>query len=236
MAGHSHSANIKHRKDRQDNARSRLFLKLRNQIEKMIKEAGCINEKILLLANKNKFPKEKVIHIYEEIKKKTKAELFDNDQFFFFITSFDLLVCVNNKNNLNFEKTKKELGEKFDIKAFLTKAVSRYFSLKQILEFEVEEKKKDLLEVALLETFSDRINYKIKENLFRVLLSDKSIISECESLIKKDLPDTKIYRDIFWEPFSFIDLSFKDKLEYIRLKKFLEEKELVFNTNYINEK
>ncbi|CAI2192550.1 6388_t:CDS:2 [Funneliformis geosporum] len=49
MAGHSHSANIKHRKDRQDSARSQLFLKVRKKIENIIREEHEVNEKSLIL-------------------------------------------------------------------------------------------------------------------------------------------------------------------------------------------
>jgi transcriptional/translational regulatory protein YebC/TACO1 len=63
MAGHSHSANIKHRKDRQDNARSQLFLKVWKEIENIIRKEKEVNEKSLSLARKNKFPKEKVYQI-----------------------------------------------------------------------------------------------------------------------------------------------------------------------------
>jgi transcriptional/translational regulatory protein YebC/TACO1 len=63
MAGHSHSANIKYRKDRQDSARSQLFLKIRRKIENIIREEGEVNEKSLSIARENRFPKEKVYQI-----------------------------------------------------------------------------------------------------------------------------------------------------------------------------
>jgi len=63
MAGHSHSANIKYRKDRQDSARSKLFLKLRKKIENIIRKEREVNEKVLSMAQENNFPKEKVHQI-----------------------------------------------------------------------------------------------------------------------------------------------------------------------------
>src|SRR5436305_11197268 len=68
MAGHSHSANIKYRKDRRDSARSQLFLKLRKKIENIIREERGVNEKSLSIARENQFPKEKVYQIWEKIK------------------------------------------------------------------------------------------------------------------------------------------------------------------------
>src|SRR3954466_11376861 len=69
MAGHSHSANIKYRKDRRDSARSKLFLKLRKKIENIIREERGVNEKSLSIARENQFPKEKVYQIWEKIQK-----------------------------------------------------------------------------------------------------------------------------------------------------------------------
>jgi transcriptional/translational regulatory protein YebC/TACO1 len=63
MAGHSHSANIKHRKGRQDKLRSQLFLKLRKKITNLIREEGKITNKVLNMARENQFPKEKVFQI-----------------------------------------------------------------------------------------------------------------------------------------------------------------------------
>ena len=75
MAGHSHSANIKYRKDRQDQARSELFLKLRRKIVNLIQEEGQITEKVLSIARENKFPKEKIYQIWEQIRsEKEKKE------------------------------------------------------------------------------------------------------------------------------------------------------------------
>ncbi|CAI2162199.1 12439_t:CDS:2 [Funneliformis geosporum] len=78
MAGHSHSSNIKYRKDRQDNARSQLFLKLRKKIENIIREEHQVNEKSLSIARENKFPKEKApygILIYLENNKDITTDL-----------------------------------------------------------------------------------------------------------------------------------------------------------------
>ena len=75
MAGHSHSANIKHRKDRQDSNRSQLFLKLGKQIEQIIRaNDGVITEKVLTIAQKNKLSKEKVFQIQERVIKEIKCK------------------------------------------------------------------------------------------------------------------------------------------------------------------
>ena len=73
MAGHSHSANIKRRKNRQDNNRSQLFLKLGKQIEQIIRmNNGTITEKALTLAYKNGLSKKKVFQIQERVLKDQK--------------------------------------------------------------------------------------------------------------------------------------------------------------------
>lgn len=73
MAGHSHSANIKRRKNRQDNNRSQLFLKLGKQIEQIIRmNNGTITEKALTLAYKSGLSKKKVFQIQERVLKDQK--------------------------------------------------------------------------------------------------------------------------------------------------------------------
>ena len=60
MAGHSHSTNVKYRKGRQDQVRSQLFLKVRREIEKIIRQQQTVTPEVLRLARENNFPKEKV--------------------------------------------------------------------------------------------------------------------------------------------------------------------------------
>lgn len=72
MAGHSHSANIKYRKDRQGAKKGVNFMKLAKKLEKMIKEGSGL-EKALSIAREANFPKEKVERIWEKhLTEKTK--------------------------------------------------------------------------------------------------------------------------------------------------------------------
>ena len=70
MAGHSHSANVKWRKDRQVQARSQKHQRVRREIEKLIEQEGKLSEKALVLAREKNFPKEKVYQIWEKSKQK----------------------------------------------------------------------------------------------------------------------------------------------------------------------
>jgi len=69
MAGHSHSSNVKYRKDRQNEKLSKLRLQIRKKLELLIRQENKISEKALSIARENNFPKEKVYQIWEKIKK-----------------------------------------------------------------------------------------------------------------------------------------------------------------------
>ena len=70
MAGHSHAANVKWRKGRQAQARSREHQRVRREIELLIQQEGEVSKKALSLAREHSFPKEKVYQIWEKWKQK----------------------------------------------------------------------------------------------------------------------------------------------------------------------
>jgi transcriptional/translational regulatory protein YebC/TACO1 len=67
MSGHSAYKNKKHRKGRQDEARSKTNLQIRRKLELLIKQEGGVSERALSLARENNFPKEKVYQIEKKI-------------------------------------------------------------------------------------------------------------------------------------------------------------------------
>jgi transcriptional/translational regulatory protein YebC/TACO1 len=66
MSGHSAYKNKKHRKGRQDKARSQSNLQIRRKLELLIKQEGRISERALVIARENNFPKEKVYQIEKQ--------------------------------------------------------------------------------------------------------------------------------------------------------------------------
>ena len=133
MAGHSHSANIKHRKDRQDSARSQLFLKVRRKIENIIREEHEVNEKSLSIARENKFPKEKVYQIWEKIKSGTEKSHSERT---FYQAPFGIFIYLEG-DNTNIESESRELK----LKKMPLSSLPSYFQLFYSLKLELEEKK-----------------------------------------------------------------------------------------------
>ena len=111
MAGHSHSANIKYRKDRQDDARAKLFLKLRKKIENTLREEKEVNEKSLSIARENQFPKEKVYQIWEKLKE--NKENFPSR--IFYQGLFGILIYIEGDVNIA-----SDLEDKFKLKKYGT--------------------------------------------------------------------------------------------------------------------
>src|ERR1700748_2681518 len=120
MSGHSHSANIKYRKDRQDDARAKLFLKLRKKLENILREEGQVNEKSLRVARENQFPKKKVYQIWEKMQ--ANKELSSTR--FFYQGLFAILIYFEGEvNDIN------ELEVKFSLKKLPFSLLPSYFQI-----------------------------------------------------------------------------------------------------------
>src|SRR5688572_21671018 len=131
MAGHSHSANIKHRKDRQDDARAKLFLKLRKKIEIIIREERGVNEKSLSIARENKFPKEKVYQIWGKI----QEDKGDNSSSrAFYQASFGIVIYLKNSKNIT-----DDLEKKLKLKTLPFSSLPNYFQLVYSLKVSLKE-------------------------------------------------------------------------------------------------
>jgi transcriptional/translational regulatory protein YebC/TACO1 len=148
MAGHSHSANIKHRKDRQDNARSQLFLKLRKKIENILREEREINEKSLSIARENKFPKDKIYQIWEKIKNEGKE---DSSSRAFYQASYGIFIYLEDNSSIT-----NEVVKKLNLIQLPLSSLSNYFQLLHILKVTLKEKRSNLEEY-LLNNLPDEI-------------------------------------------------------------------------------
>jgi len=138
MAGHSHSANIKHRKDRQDNARSQLFLKLRKKLENIIREERGINEKSLSIARENKFPKDKIYQIWEKIKNEGKEA---NSSRAFYKAPHGIFIYLEDDRNIT-----KEIAKKLDLIQLPLSSLSNYFQLLYALKIGLKKNDNNLEE------------------------------------------------------------------------------------------
>lgn len=141
MAGHSHAANIKYRKDRQDQARSQLFLKLRKKITSLIQTEGRITEKVLTLARENQFPKEKITQIWEKIKNSREK---NHPPRTFYQAPFGILIYLADSKNIN-----ADLVSKLRLKSLPLSSLSNYFQLLYSLKINLKGENNNLEEYLL---------------------------------------------------------------------------------------
>jgi len=223
MAGHSHSANIKYRKDRQDEVRSKLFLKLRKKIEIIIREEGGINEKSLSIARENQFPKEKVYQIWEKIKENKETSFFRN----FYQGSFGILLYLEGANTANLE----ELAEKFKLKKLPLAAFPNHFQLIYSLKIRLEKASKsleDCLLISLPNNIWEKVNFDEKK---RELFScHKEEINTIKNIIKNDLELIIEEEKNYWKPLIPYSLTQPEEIDYYTKL----EKELIGKKFYSN--
>src|SRR5205085_1662042 len=133
------SANIKHRKDRQDSARSQLFLKVRRKIENIIREEHEVNEKSLSVARENKFPKEKVYQIWDKIKSGAEK---NHSERAFYQAPFDIFIYLEG-DNTNIESESQELKlKKAEEKTFWKALVYQKLFEEEAINYWAELEKK----------------------------------------------------------------------------------------------
>ena len=176
MAGHSHSANIKYRKDRQDQARGQMFLKLRRKIENIIFHERKITPEVLSMARESNFPKEKVLQIFEKIKS-SKEKNFSSRNFY--QAPFGIFIYLESDNN-NIESVCQELK----LKKMPLSSLPNYFQLFYSLELEEENHN---LEECLLTYFPaeilEKMNYDEKSAEF--ISTDKQMIEKTKVIVKE---------------------------------------------------
>jgi len=178
MAGHSHSTNVKYRKDRQDHARSQLFLKLRKKIENIIRQEGKITPEIFSMARENSFPKEKVYQIFEKIKSKGEKNSFTRN---LYQALFGIFIYLEgNQDNID------NVVQKLKLKKIPLSSLPNYFQLCYSLKLELEEDYN--LEEYLLTHFPieilEKINY--NEQSSEITSLDKQITEKMKNIITKN--------------------------------------------------
>ncbi|MDR1670625.1 MAG: hypothetical protein LBR43_02810 [Spiroplasmataceae bacterium] len=224
MAGHSHSANIKHRKDRQDNARSQLFLKLRKKIENILREEREINEKSLSIARENKFPKDKIYQIWEKIKNEGKE---DSSSRAFYQASYGIFIYLEDNSSIT-----NEVVKKLNLIQLPLSSLSNYFQLLHILKVTLKEKRSNLEEY-LLNNLPDeiwkRVNYDEKTN--ELISSEKEELAEIKNFIEESELELVIEEErSFWKaiiPCQILDKEQKDYYQELN-------REMVGNIFYTN--
>lgn len=223
MSGHSHSANIKHRKDRQDSARSQLFLKLRKKIENIIRDEGEVNEKSLSLARENQFPKDKVYQIWEKIKESKENSatrvLYQGLFGILFYCESDIFDIDN-------------LVDKFKLKKLSLSSLPSFFQLLYSLKLQLKEVDSNLEDYLLISLPSDiweKISYDEKEK--KIISPQKEAINLLKSQVEKGNLKLIIEEEnSFWKPLIPHFLVNQDEKEYyLALEKALDGQKFYTN-------
>lgn len=209
MAGHSHSANIKHRKDRQDSARSQLFLKVRKRIENVIREEHEVNEKSLSIARENKFPKEKVYQIWEKIKSEEGKNYSSRA---LYQASYGILIYLENNQEIT-----PALIKKLNLRVLPLSSLPNYFQLLYSLKIGLEENNKNNLEEYLItylpSELLEKMTYDEKEK--KLISPNKEEISQIKKIIKeKNLELVMGQEKAAWKAIIPYRLVEKEELDY----------------------
>lgn len=223
MAGHSHSANVKYRKDRQDEVRSKLFLKLRKKIEIIIREEGGVNEKSLSIARENQFPKEKVYQIWEKVKENKESSFFRN----FYQGPFGILLYLEAENNEDIE----ELAEKFKLKKLPLSTFPNHFQLIYSLKIspkKASENLEDCLLISLPNNIWEKVNFDEKKRELSSCYKEE--INAIKNIIKNNLELIIEEEKNYWKPLIPYSLTQQEEIDYYtKLEKKLIGKKFYSN-------
>ena len=218
MAGHSHWAGIKHKKGRQDKARSNLFSKLSREITVAAKlgakdpESNPRLRSAIQAAKQSNMPKDNIERAISksEINSNDNYENLRYEGFGPFNVAFVIETLTNNKNRTASSlrtillKNGGRLGE--------TGSTSHMFincGVLRINKSEISEEK--VLELAVNSGAKECIS-----NLkFHEILTEKEDFYKIKTLIEKKIKNIQ-YSAIEWRPNSILNLK-KDGLEKISL-------------------
>jgi transcriptional/translational regulatory protein YebC/TACO1 len=206
MAGHSHSANIKYRKGRQDSARSQLFLKIRKKIESIIWEEGEVNEKSLSLARENKFPKEKVYQIWEKVKADKAAS--NSLSKALYQAPFGIWIYLEN-GNVTAETVRQLKLKKIPFTSLLS-----YFQPVYSLKLPAESNLEEHLFTILPPEIWEKIDYnEEKQELFS---SKKEAMDIVKNVLKESKKIVIIEEKNFWQSLVPCQLIKKEEKDYFQ--------------------
>ena len=236
MAGHSHAANVKWRKDRQAQVRSQEHQRVRREIEIMIQREGRISEKALSLAREHSFPKEKVYQIWEKWKenKNKESENFDK----LYQAPFEIVLYCEGKDEEKTWETINYLSKELRLREIDKDNLLYHF--RKVNLWELERKDQNIkLEEYLLTVLSDEIINKVEqieihENQVKIIFIEKEIgeiIENC--LFGNDFCFIKSKKKL-WQPLIFQELVSQGAKEYVqKLKQTIRQKQndLIFAVN-----
>ena len=225
MAGHSHWAGIKHKKDRADKVRSKIFSKLSREITvaaKLGDKDPDMNARLrsaIQSARSANMPKENIQRAIKKSENSSDSN-FENIRYEGFGPSKIAVIIetlTNNKNRtasnlrLIFEKSGGNLGTQG--------SASHNFQQVGIIKIEKSEASEDkMIEL----TIDSGANECISNNLFHEIQCDKTEIYNIKKKLEKNI-DNFLSTEIEWLPINKRDFSTVEKKEIISFLEILED-------------
>lgn len=232
MAGHSHSRNVKWRKDRQAQLRSQEHQKLRKKIEVLIQQEKGVSEKALNIAREHSFPKEKVYQIWEKWKQK---QTNGNDYFGkLYQAPFSIILYCEGKEEKEIQEAIAFLSKEMQWNEISQGNPLHFFRKVNLLEIEVKDNSINLEEYLLVNLISEVVNkieqIEARDRQAKIIFSEKEVGEEIENLLLKSSCYSIKNKKIIWQPLIFQELVSPEAKEYA---KNLEQK-LIQNQLNIN--
>lgn len=221
MAGHSHSANVKWRKDRQAQIRSQEHQKVRKKIEMLIRQEGKISEKALSIAREHSFSKDKVDHIWEKLKqKRARGEVRFNK---LYQAPFDIILYCEGKEEKEIQEAVDFLSKEMQWSEISPSNPSYYFRKVNLLKIEIKNSSISLEDYLLTNLSSETINkieqMEVKNNQAEIIFSEKEVGEEIENLLLGNSNYFIKNKKTVWQPLFFQELMTPEAKLYAELLK-----------------
>jgi hypothetical protein len=239
MAGHSHASNVKYKKNRNNKLKGESFLKLRKKLENIYREEGN-QDKLIVIARENNFPKEKVNLIVKKIASLQNKIIFSR---FLYKSDFNIIWCLEDFFDQKSLSDLNQISLFFKLENLKTESIFEYFECLYLLRLKTNEDFEDLAFSLFSSSIIDKIKRIDRINVYRfnfeVVFLEKQ--ARCEAVERLKLQFSKIEFEFedFFSPFYpfFLDLEEKN-LYFLSLKeKFLQiGKNVKIFTNVIEKK
>ena len=225
MAGHSHWAGIKHKKNRQDKERSKLFSKLSREITVAAKLGDSEPDNnprlrsAIQAAKQSNMPKENIKRaIYKsKLNSKQNYESLRYEGYGIFNTALIIETLTDNKNRTAskirtiLQKNGGRLGE--------NGSTSHLFKNCGIIQIKYNDMKEDqALEIAINAGASDCNTHKD----FHEIICEMKKFYDVKSKIEKKISNL-LHSGIEWRPYSLIELSDEQKQKVLQMLENLDE-------------
>jgi hypothetical protein len=239
MAGHSHASNVKYKKNRNNKLKGESFLKLRKKLENIYREEGDQN-KLIVIARENNFPKEKVNLIVKKIANLQDRIIFSR---FLYKSDFNIIWCLEGFFDQKSLSNLNQISLFFKLENLKAENIFEYFECLYLLRLKTNEDFEDLAFSLFSSSIIDKIKRIDRINVYRfnfeVVFLEKQARCEAIERLKLQFSEIEFEFEDFFSPFYPFFLNLEEKNLYFLLlkEKFLQiGKNVKIFTNVIEKK